>query len=73
MEFNGEMRKQGTFEVYKESSNDAVGILEKKETGQVQISIFYFAWHRDGAGGVEHKYLQLLETSQAQNKGSEFE
>lgn len=48
MEFNGEMRKQGTFEVNKESSNNAVGILEKEETGQVKIRIFSFTWHRDG-------------------------
>lgn len=68
MEFNGEMRKQGTFEVYKKSSNNAVGILEKEETGQVKINIFYFAGHSDGAEGVEHpsvSILQLLEISQA--------
>lgn len=62
------MRKQGTFEVYEESSNNTVGILEKEETGQVVINIFYFAWHRGGAGGLEHpsvSTLQLLEISQA--------
>lgn len=68
MEFDGEMRKQGTFEVYEESSNDAVGILQKEEPGQVKINIFYFAWHRDGAGGVGHPQFLLCSYRRCDHK-----
>lgn len=39
------MSKQGTFDAYKESSNNTGWILEKEETGQIIINS-YWKWKK---------------------------